>query len=297
MDIGMVAAFAGGVLALLSPCAALLLPAFFASSVGARGALLVHGVVFYLGLLTTLLPVGIGVGALAGTVARHRTAIIAAASVVIVLMGVIQLVGRGFDLARAVPGMSRLQQESVRRAGLLKTFVLGAVSGVAGFCTGPILGAVLTMAATRGMTGAGVLLAVYAMGMVVPLLLIAALWGRIGDRVRGWLRGREVRIGRARLHTTNIASGVLLIVVGVAFWFTNGFIAIAEPISPDVQLHLQDGASALANPVVDVVAIVVIAAGLLVWWARARRRAGIPRTETDGTAEDDAAEIGVSEPR
>ena len=69
MDIGLLAAFAGGALALLSPCAALLLPAFFASSVGARGRLIVHGVVFYVGLMITLLPVGIGVGALAALVA------------------------------------------------------------------------------------------------------------------------------------------------------------------------------------------------------------------------------------
>ncbi|ALG86072.1 cytochrome c biogenesis CcdA family protein [Gordonia phthalatica] len=271
MDIGLVAAFAGGVLALLSPCAALLLPAFFASTVGARGALLMHGVVFYVGLLITLLPVGIGVGALAGAVAEHRSTIIAVASVVIVLMGVIQLVGRGFDLGRAIPGVSRLQRETVRRTGLVKTLLLGAVSGVAGFCTGPILGAVLTLAATRGMAGASVLLAVYAMGMVVPLLLIAALWNRIGGRIRAGLRGRELRIGRVRLHTTNVVTGLLLIVVGVAFWFTNGFIALSDPVDADLQLRLQDGAAALADPIVDVVAIVVLAAGFLAWWSRRTR--------------------------
>lgn len=270
MDIGLVAAFAGGVLALLSPCAALLLPAFFASTVGARRALIAHGAVFYAGLLITLLPVGIGVGALAGTVAQHRSAIIAVAAAVITTMGVVQLLGRGFDLGRTIPGMTRLQQESMRRTGVLKTLVLGAVSGVAGFCTGPILGAVLTLAATRGMVGAGVLLAVYALGMVVPLLLIAASWHRIGDRVRSGLRGREMRIGRAHLHTTNLVTGLLLIVVGIAFWFTNGFVAITDPVDADLQRRLQDGAAALANPIVDVVTIVVLAAGFLLWWSRRR---------------------------
>ncbi len=38
MDIGFVTAFVGGTLALLSPCAALLMPAFFASTVGAGPA-------------------------------------------------------------------------------------------------------------------------------------------------------------------------------------------------------------------------------------------------------------------
>ena len=284
MDIGMAAAFAGGVLALLSPCGALLLPAFFASTVGARGKLVVHGVVFYIGLLTTLLPVGIGVGALAGTVATHRTAIIAVASIVIVLLGVVQLVGRGFDLSRAVPGMSRLQQESMQRAGLVKTFILGAVSGVAGFCTGPILGAVLTMAASRGMGGAAVLLGIYALGMVVPLMVIAALWNRIGDRVRGALRGREIRIGRVRLHTTNLVTGVLLIVVGIAFWFTNGFISLPEAVDSDVQLRLQNGVSVLSNPIVDIVLIVAVTAGLLIWWSRTSRRE--PSDDTVRTTEE-----------
>ncbi len=268
----MAAAFAGGVLALLSPCAALLLPAFFASTVGARGKLLVHGAVFYIGLLITLLPVGIGVGALAGTVAEHRTAIIAVASIVIVVLGVIQLVGRGFDISRAIPGISRLQEQSVERAGFVKTLILGAVSGVAGFCTGPILGAVLTMAASRGMAGAGVLLGIYALGMVVPLMAIAAVWDRLGERVRRVLRGRELSVGRMRIHSTNLVTGVLLIVVGVAFWFTNGFISLPEPVDADTQLRLQDGVSVLSDPVVDIVAIIVVAAALLVWWRRTRTR-------------------------
>lgn len=284
MDIGMAAAFAGGVLALLSPCGALLLPAFFASTVGSRGKLVVHGVVFYIGLLTTLLPVGIGVGALAGTVATHRTTIIAVASIVIVLLGVLQLIGRGFDLGRAVPGMSRLQQESMQRAGVVKTFILGAVSGVAGFCTGPILGAVLTMAASRGMGGAAVLLGIYAMGMVVPLMVIAALWNRIGDRVRGALRGRELTIGRVRMHTTNLVTGILLIVVGIAFWFTNGFISMPEAVDSDMQLRLQNGVSILSNPVVDIVLIVAATAAMLVWWARTSRRE--PSDDAVRTTED-----------
>ncbi len=56
MDIGLVTAFLGGMLAILSPCGALLLPAFFASTVGAGPRLLLHGSIFYLGLLLVLVP-------------------------------------------------------------------------------------------------------------------------------------------------------------------------------------------------------------------------------------------------
>lgn len=56
MEIGLLAALLGGALALLSPCGALLLPAFFAATVGSRGTLLAHAAVFYLGMALLLVP-------------------------------------------------------------------------------------------------------------------------------------------------------------------------------------------------------------------------------------------------
>ena len=55
-DVGYLAAFLGGLLALLSPCSALLLPSFFAYAFTGRGRLLAHTGVFYLGLAATLVP-------------------------------------------------------------------------------------------------------------------------------------------------------------------------------------------------------------------------------------------------
>jgi len=48
--IGYLAAFLGGVLTLLSPCSALLLPAFFAYAFASRSRLLGRTAVFYAGL-------------------------------------------------------------------------------------------------------------------------------------------------------------------------------------------------------------------------------------------------------
>ena len=58
-----VVAFAGGLLALLSPCSALLLPAFFAYAFGSTGRLVTRTVIFYAGLIAVLVPVGLGLGA------------------------------------------------------------------------------------------------------------------------------------------------------------------------------------------------------------------------------------------
>src|SRR5699024_1025974 len=58
MTISVLAAFLGGALALLSPCSALLLPAFFASSSGVGARLAAHILVFFAGLLLVLVRSG-----------------------------------------------------------------------------------------------------------------------------------------------------------------------------------------------------------------------------------------------
>ncbi|GAA1683425.1 cytochrome c biogenesis protein CcdA [Citricoccus sp. NPDC079358] len=273
MDIGLLSAFLGGVLALLSPCAALLMPAFFASTVGAGPRLLAHGAVFYVGLLLVLVPLGVGAGAIGTLFATHREVIVLSASVLLVVLGVVQLLGFGFDPARLLPGAAHLQERATTATGWAKTLLLGAASGVAGFCAGPILGAVLTLAAARGdMVSAGTLLAVYGAGMVAPLLLIAALWGRLGARGRRVLRGRAFTVFGRELHSTSMLTGFILIGVGVVFWTTNGLVTAPELLPLEAQAWLQEGSAVLANPVVDILAILVLVCAVLIVWARRRRR-------------------------
>src|SRR5829696_457697 len=194
VEISYLAAFFGGVLSLLSPCSALLLPAFFAYAFQSNRKLLAKTSIFYLGLATTLVPLGMGIAAVSRLVYGQRSTLILVSGVLIIALGVLQLLGRGFELGP----LSRLSGRA-RGTSAGSTFALGAIYGFAGFCSGPILGAVLTVAASSGevVRGAG-LLAAYALGMAAPLFLLAALWDRFGLGGRPWLRGREIRLGRLR---------------------------------------------------------------------------------------------------
>ena len=215
-EVGVLAAFAAGILALLSPCSALLLPSFFAYAFSTRRALVARTLVFYAGLLVTLVPLGTGASAASSLFYGHRPLLIAVAGWTIIGLGVLQLLGRGF----AVPGAQRLQATVSARndGGWVSTFFLGAVYGLAGFCSGPVLGAILTVAATRDSPWqGGALLAVYALGMAAPLLVLAALWDRFDLGSRRWLRGRMLTLGPVRLHTTSLVAGVLFIAVGAVF--------------------------------------------------------------------------------
>lgn len=288
MDVGLVAAFLGGTLALLSPCGALLLPAFFASSVGAGLRQGLHALVFYLGLLVVLLPLGLGAGAVGRIFVEHRGPIVLVSAVLLVGFGVVQLLGLGFDPARLVPGAQGLHAQAARRTGLAKTAFLGAASGLAGFCSGPILGAVLTLAAARGdVLAAGVLLAVYAAGMVVPLLGLAWAWHRMGAKWRRALRGRSFTVLGRRLHTTSAVTGLLLVGVGVLFWATNGLVTAPALVPSGVQLWLQEHSALLSPPVVDVVVIVSVAVAIvLVWTLRGRRHRPEGSAVPDGDGQD-----------
>jgi cytochrome c biogenesis protein CcdA len=169
--------------------------------------------VFYLGLCATLVPLGMGISAVSALVYGHRSTLITVSGLVIIAFGVIQALGGGF----AFGPIERLRG-GIKGDSLVATFFLGAVYGFAGFCSGPILGAVLTVASSSGsvLRGGG-LLATYAAGMAAPLFLMALLWDRLDLGHRRWLRGREISLGTLRLHTTNLLSGLMFVAVGVLF--------------------------------------------------------------------------------
>ena len=274
MEIGVLTAFLGGALSLLSPCGALLLPGFFASSLTFRVQLIPHGLVFYAGLLVTLVPLGIGIGALGMLLTQHRGVLVAVTSLLLIALGTAHALGAGFDLSRLLPGFDRVQQRASHGTGFVRTFLLGAVGGVAGFCAGPILGAVLTLALGQAdVMRSGLLLAVYGAGMVVPLMLLAAIWDGLGGRGRALLRGRTFTVAGRELHSTSVVTGLVIMALGVLFWVTNGLVTLPSLVPTGTLARWQEAGSALSDPSVQIAVIIGAAAiALLLWWAGRRRR-------------------------
>lgn len=264
VEVSFLAAFFGGVLSLLSPCSALLLPAFFAYAFQSSGELVKKTGIFYLGLATTLVPLGMGISAVSKVFYGYRGTLILVAGILIIVFGILQIFGRGFS----VGPLERLQGK-IKGNGAGATYALGAVYGFAGFCSGPILGAVLTVAAASGqvLQGAG-LLAVYAAGMAFPLLIMALLWNRFDLGHRRWLRGREVSLGQFRFHTTSLISGSMFILIGVLFIVYEGTSALEGFYlangATDLAFSAQEWANALAQRIPTVALVAVIGALLVV---------------------------------
>ena len=268
MSIGYAGALIGGLLALLSPCSAMLLPAFFAYAFSSPTKLIVRTGLFYLGLISTLVPVGILAGTVGSFLMENRTVLVIGAASLVIVLGVIQLVGLPLPaLARSGAG------EGTSTASV---FILGSVYGIAGVCTGPILGSVLTVAAVGGNAlYGGILLATYALGMTVPLFVMALLWKRLRIAERGWLKPRMVRIGRWRNSLLMIVSGVLSIGIGVLLLLTDGTAGLGSILSIGDQFSAESWvlgtSSGISNLMFVLTAIVLLIAVAAIYLLRARR--------------------------
>jgi cytochrome c-type biogenesis protein len=216
-------AFTAGILSFFSPCVLPLIPSYVTYITGlsfgqlkeahpglkVRWTVLLHSLVFIAGFSAVF----IGMGALAGAASQHLqqglTWVQKIGGVLIFLFG-IHL--SGLFPFRALLGEKRIQIHK-KPAGFLGTFVVG-VAFAAGWtpCIGPILGAILTLAAgTSGNAHRGILLlTTYSAGLGVPFLLAGMLFhGFLGffNRFRKYIRLVE------------ILTGLLMMAVGVLLFF------------------------------------------------------------------------------
>jgi cytochrome c biogenesis protein CcdA len=277
MDIGFAGALVGGLLTLLSPCSVMLLPAFFAYAFVTPSKLVGYTGLFYVGLLTTLVPLGIFSASLGGLVSAHRVILVGIVATLVILMGIAQLSGL------PIPGLfsrSSTPEMTADRTSAVSVFFLGAVYAVAGVCSGPILGSVLMLAALgNDPTYGGVVLALYALGMVIPLFVLAVVWSRLGQRGRSWLKPRTLRIGRWSNSAIMIISGLLSVGVGTLLLLSNGTEAFGGFFAIDTQYAAESwvrtGMSARWNVWVVVAAIVVLAGVIGLYLRRQRRAASV----------------------
>ncbi|MDI6022929.1 cytochrome c biogenesis CcdA family protein [Leucobacter sp. UT-8R-CII-1-4] len=252
MDLSLLGAFLGGILTLLSPCSVMLLPAFFAYAFTSPGALFARTAVFFAGLCVTLVPLGVLAGTLGAWVNRYRFELVTVSAIIVIVLGAIMMLGV------QLPGVVR--QRGAKSASILSVFALGTVYGLAGVCAGPMLGAALTFAAfgASPLFG-GLVLMVFAAGMVVPLFLLALLWDRL-PAVRKLVRPREVVIGRWRNTWTNIIGGALTVAIGVLLLVTHGTTSLGGVLGATDQARLESSVMNWTAGVPDWVFIV----GLLV---------------------------------
>ena len=184
-------AFGGGVLSFASPCTLPVLTAYFAFAFqSGRTQIATNTIAFMLGLATTftlLGAVGFGVGQV---LVGNQQLLILIGGAVVMGFGVLSLLGKGFGgVDTSGTGGAHPKSTTVRGSYIFGlSFAVGWTS-----CIGPILGAVLTLAAqTTSVWNGMMLLFIYTLGLGLPLLIVSTFFGRMSRQSLFWraLRGK-----------------------------------------------------------------------------------------------------------
>ena len=242
-------AFLGGVLTLCAPCSVMLLPAFFSYAFRSPSQLIARCGIFWLGLMTPLIPLGIALSSVVALIREHASVITHVVAFLVICAGIITIAALDFPKVRLssprpapTAASTRLTLSTPTAAGQLArsastphvslsptaapsgekstpiaVYLLGITYGIAGVgCAGPILGAVLATSALGGspVTGA-ISMLFYSAGMAFPLLILALVWRKAAGRIQAIVRPKPLRFLGRETTWTNIISGLVLIALGL----------------------------------------------------------------------------------
>ena len=210
--LGVAVAFAAGLLSFLSPCVLPLVPSYVGfltgmtlpEMAGRRRTALLHGLCFVAGFSLVFILLGASATALGRALNYYQVWLQRIGGGLIVLFGLVCL---GVIKADFLSRERRVEVEQ-KPVGYLGSALVGMAFG-AGWtpCIGPVLGAILGLAATSQDLSRGVLLlASYSAGLAVPFLLAAVAL----EAFLGWFQRF-----RRYLPWVMRVSGVLLIFVGL----------------------------------------------------------------------------------
>ena len=211
-----IAAFVAGLVSFLSPCVLPLVPGYVSLISGAGveelkshesrllRKMMLNSVSFILGFSVVLITLGAISTEVGQLLARYKSTLAQVAGVVIILFG-LHLTG----LLRINALYSDKRLHSVKGGSTPGGAFLIGFAFAFGWtpCVGPILAVILGFAAEQDSVFKGIaLLAVYSMGLAVPFLLTALGIERF---LKFYSRFR------AHMHAIEVASGALLIALGV----------------------------------------------------------------------------------
>ena len=233
-DVSLFAAFAAGVLSFISPCVLPLIPGYIsfisgltleemqgnAPAAASRQHVLIASLAFVLGFSVVFVAAGASASAIGRFLLQQAPIIKRIAGAILIILGLHMM---GVFRIRLLESEKRIHTQR-KPAGPIGAFLVG-VAFAFGWtpCIGPILGGILTIAASRESVGEGVqLLAIYSLGLGVPFLLTSVAINQFFAATR--------RI-RKHYRLIELISGGLLIVVGLLIFFDQ-FTLIVQYLEP-----------------------------------------------------------------
>ena len=253
------AAFAAGMVAFFAPCCAgVMLPAYLAAVGGGHRFRVARLTAVYVaGVSVVVLPITLGVAALASTISRWHPEMFTVGG--LMMIGVAVMLWRGSMLPISVhqPRLS---------GSVLSVFALGVFSGAATACCAPVLAGAAALSAVSMSLAGGLLLGIaYVAGMMLPLIPVALIYGRAKGRLRDPsvtlpLGSHRKRIGVARLTGVVIFAGFGVLFIVLALTGNSESAPGFQVVMGDWMRHLAHYVSLVPN-VVSLPILVVLVGG------------------------------------
>ena len=223
-------AFAAGVVSFISPCVLPLIPAYLSFLTGStleelkadqtaaqRATVMLHACSFVLGFTVVFMALGFTAGAIGNVLLQYRDIIARVGGILVIVLGLNML---GVFKIPFLMMDTRPQWRSANRS-YLASFIVG-LGFAAGWspCIGPILAAILALAAQDSYGPATAYLLVYSLGLGVPFLLTAAAVSQsLGalNKIKRYLGAIEMTAGAFL-----VATGIVLLTgafTRIAGWF------------------------------------------------------------------------------
>jgi cytochrome c-type biogenesis protein len=218
-NVSIPAALLAGLVSFLSPCVLPLVPPYLIYLTGAtiehvaneetertsKRAVLISAALFVLGFSTVFVLLGASASLIGGLIRAWSAQLSILAGIVIIVMGLHFL-----GLTRIGLLMREGRLPIPKPVGLWGAYVMGLAFAFGWTpCIGPILAAILSVAAAEATVAKGAgLLAVYSAGLGIPFLIAAFMVERF-----------STLFARMKRHLANVerAMGVLMIITGVGF--------------------------------------------------------------------------------
>jgi cytochrome c-type biogenesis protein len=226
-SIGLAIAFSAGLLSFLSPCVLPLVPSYVSFITGlalddvqhARRAAFIHTLLFVAGFTLVFLALGATATVLGQFLRTHVLWISRLGGALLIVFGLFLL---GVLRIGAFSRERRVHLAD-KPLGYLGTVFVGITFG-AGWtpCIGPVLGGILTYAASEASMSRGLmLLGAYSLGLALPFILASVALGKFFS-VFEWIR--------KHLGLMNKLSGAMLVAIGVLM-ATNQFSLLASALN------------------------------------------------------------------
>ncbi len=208
----LIAAFVAGVAALFAPCCiTVLLPSYLGNIFKEKYKIFFMTFVFFLGVATVFLPIGLGASFLAQLFSKYHNIIFTVGGIFLMALGLSMLFGKKFTTPTSVRDGMKRHVSSI--------YILGIFSAIATTCCAPVLAGVLALSVASGTILWGALYTLaYVVGMTLPLFIIAAFLDKVNltERFTNAKKTVGMRIGSWSWHITvsELISGLIFLLMG-----------------------------------------------------------------------------------